>query len=423
MDASLIPQAVVLLVLLLFSAYFSGSETAFFSLSYFEQDTLKRTTHSPKRRKIIGHILDNPDGVLITILTGNMLVNVTASSLAERLGEHLFPFSSELLSIAIMTLLLLLIGEMTPKNLAVRRPLSFAQASSLPLYGFYRLLAPLRLLLQGLNHKIGALFNMPEPGKEAMQQRIILSAVQIGFKEGILHPSELHMAESFFAFRGKAADEVMIPRAQINGIEATTSVSRLLAGIRKAERDSHSSLIPVYARDRDHFVGYLDVKDLLPFRFGMKQTISPQELLRPFISVPASKNCAELLVEMRETRREMALVIDEYGGTAGIVTFQDLVEELLGYFYPEDEETVTEIEPGHYRVAGSLELDNLAELLETSLPAESRTVAGLIMEQLGEIPAEGRSLRLHDLELTVVKADRKRILAVEVRKVEQHDHS
>jgi len=422
MDESLLPQAAVLLILLLFSAYFSGSETAFFSLSFFEQDTLKRTTRSPQRRRIIRYILDNPDGILITILTGNMLVNVTAASLAERLGKRLFPFSSELLSIAAMTLLLLLIGEMTPKNLAVRKPLTFARASSLPLYGCYRLLAPLRLLLQGVNRSLGFLLKVPESGKEEMQQRIILSAVQIGFKEGILHPSELNMAESFFAFRAKTADEVMVPRAQINAVEAATPVSRLLADIRKTDRSS-GSLIPVYERDRDHFIGYLDVKDLLPHHLGSKLKISRQELLRPFISVPASKNCAELLVEMRETRREMALVIDEYGGTAGIITFQDLVEELLGYFYPEDEEGVTEIKPGYYRVSGSMELDSLAGLFSTSIPAGSRTIAGLIMEQIGEIPAEGRVIRVHDLELKVVKADRKRILAVEARKAGEDDRS
>lgn len=416
-------QAAVLLILLLFSAYFSGSETAFFSLSFFEQDTLKRTTRSPKRRRIIRYILDNPEGILITILTGNMLVNVAASSLAERLGKRLFPLSSELLSIAAMTLLLLLIGEMTPKNLAVRKPLTIARASSLPLYGFYRLLAPLRLLLQGLNRSIGFLLKMPEPGKDEMQKRIVLSAVQIGFKEGILHPSELNMAESFFAFRAKTADDVMIPRAQINAVEAATPVSRLLADIRKTDRSGSGSLIPVYERDRDHFIGYLDVKDLLPHRLGSKLKISRQELLRPFISVPASKNCAELLVEMRETRREMALVIDEYGGTAGIITFQDLVEELLGYFYPEDEEEVTEIKPGYYRVSGGMELESLAELFTTAIPADSRTVAGLIMERIGEIPTVGRVLQVHDLELKVVKADRKRILAVEVRKAGEDDRS
>jgi putative hemolysin len=422
MDEPLLAQAILLLILLLFSAYFSGSETAFFSLSYFEQDTLKRTTHSPRRRRILKLILENPDGILITILTGNMLVNVAASSLAERLGRSLFPLSSELLSIAAMTLLLLLVGEMTPKNLAVRKPLSFARASSLPLYGFYRLLSPLRLLLQGLNQKIGSLLKVQGPSREETQRRIILSAVQIGFKEGILHPSELHMTESFFAFRNKSADDVMVPRAQVNGIEATTSVSRLLDAIGKAGRREQSSLIPVYAQDQDHFIGYLDVKDLLPYRLGGGRKVSQQEILRPFISVPASKNCAQLLVEMRETRREMALVIDEYGGTAGIVTFQDLVEELLGYFYPEEEETVSKLGSDHYRVAGSLELDTLAELFGLSLPAESRTVAGLIMERLGEIPAAGRTLRIEGLELQVVKADRNRILAVEARRVGHDDN-
>jgi CBS domain containing-hemolysin-like protein len=140
-------------------------------------------------------------------------------------------------------------------------------------------------------------------------------------------------------------------------------------------------------------------------------------VLKPSISVPSTKNCAELLVEMRESNSEMAVVIDEYGGTAGVITFKDLIEQLLGYFYPSGETQILELPEGRYRVAGHLKIEDLSALLEQEIPSDSHTVAGLITDTLEEIPSVGTTLVIGALEFTVKRISKTRILELEVRRL------
>ncbi len=416
MEEGLVAQAVILAILLFFSAYFSGTEAAFFSLSSLEQDTLKR--RSPLfLRKIMEMILSAPDDILITILTGNMFVNIIASTVAGLLGDRLFAFDSELFSIIGMTLLLLLIGEMTPKNLGVRNSLAFAGVSALPLYYIHIFLKPLRWVLNLSPGLINRLFPLEVADARAVKRRVILSAVQIGFKEGILDQSELNLFETFFHFRSKSAGEVMIPRTQITGIEVSNRISRLIHDSETLKMAGKNSLIPIFKRDMDHLLGYINRKDLLAFQFGLKTGESLRKIMKPFLSVPESKNCAELMVDMKETNTEMALVVDEYGGTAGIITFQSLLEELFEYFYPEAFEQVSKIGENRYLVPGNLDIDSLRALYQEDLPTENRTVAGLITQQLEEIPAAGTKLIIGRLEFIVKQITRNRILKIEVRRL------
>ncbi len=416
MDQVLMPQLIILAFLLIISAYFSGTEAAFFSLSSLEQDSLKRRSKHFLNR-IMVRILSSPDEILITILTGNMFVNVIASTLAEVVGRRLFPGDSELYSIIAMTILLLLIGEMAPKNLAVRNSLRFSRAAAVPLYYIHRVLKPLRWFLNLFNILINRFFPLENINEKAAKQRLILSAVQIGFKEGILDHSELNLFESFFHFRNKSAVDVMIPRTQIKGIEISTPISQLIHRAGSLKNLSRSSLIPLFRQDMDHLVGFMDLKDLLPFKYGLKRGERLHAVVKHYISVPASKNCAELMVEMREANTEMALVVDEYGGTAGIITYQSLLEVLFSYFYPEGIEKAVEVSPGVYSVPGHLEIEDLMSLLKQNLPTEKRTVAGLITHQLEEIPEVGTKFIINQIEFTVCEIARNKILRVQVRRI------
>ncbi len=406
MEGELLHRIVALAGLLVLSAYFSGSESAFFSLSRLEQDGLRQRA-APRLRRIIERILSSPEEVLITILTGNMLVNVFASSMAEAIGRRLFGRSSELLSIVSMTILLLLGGEMMPKNVAVRYAVGFARASAYPLYGLFVVFKPLRWFLNLFNRLVNALFPLRQGAREG-RPNIILSAVNIGFREGILNRSELTLMESFVEFRDRTAEEVMIPRTEVTGVEVSTPIAEVLR--------LGPSLLPVYSQDMDHLLGYVTPRDLLPYRYGLRQGENLAEVLRPFVSVPFSKNCARLLVEMRESNTEMALVVDEYGGTAGIITFRKLMSELLGYFFPSADGEPQSLGPEHYRLPGAYRVEDLAELFDLQLESESHTVAGLVTEQLGEIPAEGARVVVGGLELTVRRVVRNRILEVEARR-------
>jgi putative hemolysin len=415
MDVELLRLVVSLAVLLLLSAYFSGSEAAFFSLSNLEQDSLKRRSGS-KLAVILSRIFSSPDGILITILTGNMFVNVFASSFAEAIGERIFPFETDLFSIISMTVLLLIFGEMAPKNLAVREAQSFSRFSAVPLYYLYLLFKPLRWFFNLFNRLVNLL--LPERDTEQQAKHsIIRSAVQIGYKEGILDRSELDLVESFCDFREKQAEEVMTPRTEITGVDVSRRISELIRDTAVMDESGGAALLPAFDQDLDHLVGYITFRDLLPYKFNFRTDARLSEVLKPSINVPSTKNCAELLVEMRESNSEMAVVIDEYGGTAGVVTFKDLIEQLLGYFYPSGETQILELPEGRFRIAGHLKIEDLSALLEQEIPSDSHTVAGLITDTLEEIPSVGTKLVIGGIEFTVKRISKTRILELEVRRL------
>jgi putative hemolysin len=416
MDVDMLRLVVSLGVLLLLSAYFSGSEAAIFSLSSLEQDNLRRRSGS-RLAVILSRIFSSPDDILITILTGNMFVNVFASSFAEAIGERIFPFETELFSIISMTVLLLIFGEMAPKNLAVRKAQSFSRFSAVPLHYLYLLLTPLRWFFNLFNRLVNLLLPERDAGQQRAKQSIIRSAVQIGYKEGILDRSELDLVESFCDFREKQAEEVMTPRTEIVGVEVSRRISELIRDTELMDESGTAALLPAFDQDLDHLVGYIAFRDLLPYKFSFKTDARLSEVLKPSISVPSTKNCAELLVEMRESNSEMSVVIDEYGGTAGVVTFKDLIEQLLGYFYPSGESQILELPEGRYRIAGQLKIEDLGALLEQDIPSESHTVAGLITDTLEEIPSVGTRLVIGQIEFTVKRISKTRILELEVRRL------
>jgi putative hemolysin len=416
MDIDLLRLIIPLATLLLLSAYFSGTEAAFFSLSSLEQDSLKRRSGT-KLAAILSRIFASPDDILITILTGNMFVNVFASSFGEAIGERIFPFETEVFSIISMTVLLLIFGEMTPKNLAVRKAQVFSRFSAVPLHYLYLLFTPLRWFFNLFNRLVNLLLPQRDFAEQGAKHSIIRSAVQIGFKEGILDRSELDLVESFCDFREKQAEEVMNPRTEITGVEVSRRISDLITDNALMDESSVTALLPAYEQDLDHLVGYITFRDLLPYKFKFKTDARLSDVLKPVISVPSTKNCAELLVEMRESNSEMAVVIDEYGGTAGIVTFQDLIERLLGYFYPSGENQILELPEGRFRIAGHLKIEELSALLDQDILSDSHTVAGLVTDTLEEIPAVGTKLVIGRIEFTVKRISKTRILELEVRRV------
>jgi putative hemolysin len=416
MVIDLLRLIIPLATLLLLSAYFSGSEAALFSLSSLEQDSLKRRSGT-RLAAILSRIFSSPDDVLITILTGNMFVNVFASSFGEAIGERIFPFETELFSIISMTVLLLIFGEMAPKNLAVRNAQSFSRLAAVPLHYLDVVFTPLRWFFNLFNRMVNFLLPERGEGERGTKHSIIRSAVQIGFKEGILDRSELDLVESFCDFREKEAEEVMNPRTEIIGVEVSRRMSDVITDGSLMDESSGAALLPAYEQDLDHLVGYIAFRDLLPYKFRFKTDARLSEVLKPAISVPSTKNCAELLVEMRESNSEMAVVIDEYGGTAGIVTFKDLIEQLLGYFYPAGENQILELPEGRFRIAGHLKIEELSELLDQEIFSDSHTVAGLITDTLEEIPAVGTKLVIGRIEFTVKRISKTRILELEVRRV------
>jgi putative hemolysin len=392
------------IVLLLLSAFFSASETAIFSLGILEKENLRRKAGS-RLKFFLDLINTKPEHVLITILTGNMIVNVFATAIFDTMffSENR-NITSVLISISIMTGILLITGEMTPKNIAVRSPLAITRFITLPLLLVYGFLTPLRI---GLN-KLREIF-LIKVTQKGVDKNIISTTIKIGLKEGIINQLEYSLFESYFSFNRIIAADIMIPRTEIISVDINSGLKQIIHDIRCMRKKLKSSYVLVFAENVDNPLGYIEVKDLLPFQFSKIEETPLRSIIKPLHSIPESKKLDQLMKEMKDLNCGMALVVDEYGGTAGIITFQNLIESFLSFFYTLERDLIEEIARGKYSVPGTLELKTLNEALSLHIDSASRTVAGLVMEHLGEIPQEGSTVDLAEAKFTVVKTLKNRI--------------
>ncbi len=408
MNGFLIARLAIMTVLVVFSFFFSATETAAFSLNQLEKERLRRE----KRSGFLLAALQQPEDILATILLGNMIVNLMFASLMDTVVEHLYGEDTGLISIVASTALLLVFGEMTPKNLAIRHAASFFSFSMPLLVNVHVLLAPVRSGLDLLRRRVTSLLSGRVRADADDRRSLITSTLQVGVNKGLLHPSELAATESFLEFREKTASDIMIPRIRLAGIDAHSDFD---AAVERLRRDGGRGPVLVFEGDIDHLTGYLTARDLLAWRYGAASADTVATLLRSFYSVPEGKPLFELMQEMIGQNTELALVLDEYGGTAGVIPFQLLVGDFLQYFYPK-EERVLQASEGAYRLPGELPLEALETLLGVSCESESRTVGGMVIERLGEIPAAGTTLELAGAQLVVRRVSQRRILEVEVRK-------
>jgi CBS domain containing-hemolysin-like protein len=317
-----------------------------------------------------------------------------------------------MLSVIASTAVLLVFGEMTPKNFAIRHSASFFSFTMPLLLYVHVLLAPLRFGLDTLRRRVVALLSGRVRSDSEDRQTLITSTLQVGVSKGLLHPSELAATESFLEFREKTAADIMIPRTRLSGLDVASDFETVIERLR---REGGRRSVLLYDGDIDHLRGYLVARDLLAWRYGVETCESVAALMRPLYAVPESKPLFELMQEMIGKNMELALVVDEYGGTAGVIPFQLLVGDFLQFFYPR-EERVLQASEGVFRLPGELPLAALETLLGASCDSESRTVGGLVIERLGEIPAAGTTLELSGAQLVVRRVSQRRILEVEVRK-------
>ncbi|MBN1523483.1 MAG: HlyC/CorC family transporter [Spirochaetales bacterium] len=415
MEVDSIITLAVFSLLIIFSAFFSSSETAIFSLSMFEREQLKKTVRK-KIRLLFQLMASKSDELLITILTGNMIVNIFATAIYENYVQDKFNFENEMLTflfpIVSMTGILLLFGELMPKNIAVRNSLFFVRLNALPLLGAHFLLAPLRIVLSGIRW----LFTIKI--HETSQDRDIIDAtLKIGHKEGIINQLELSLFESFFEFNILTAEEVMIPRTEIKGVDTGTMVSDILFDFEQSHLGTMHSLLLVYRENIDHPLGYVEIKDLVSFKFGLNDDAPVDTLLNELHQIPESKKLNQLMQEMKELEAGMAVVVDEYGGTAGVITFKHLVETILSNLYSSEQNLIREIGPNVLSMPGKVDVRLLEDVMGIEFETESRTVGGMVIEQLGEIPMEGMTTTIKNIEFTVVKMQRNSIgtLRVEVK--------
>ena len=415
-------QVILLFVLLFLSAFFSASETALSSLFELRIRHLLKTSKG-ERAKALEHLLREPNDFITALVLCNNLVNVGASALATLLFLRILPaetpaYLTGIVTTVVMTTALLLIGEVTPKNLAKNRPEAIGLKVVVPVWYLTRSLLPLvralRATSTGLVRPFGVDLLVREGPPITRDQ--FLSLIEVAEERGAITTQFAEMMRRILALDQTTADEVMVPRTEIKAIEVSTPIPEVIEFI---VRDGHSRY-PVYRERLDQVIGILHAKDLLAYARSGNAPSSLASLLRPVIFVPTTKPVSALLREFQQERAHMAVVVDEYGGVAGLVTLEDVLEEIVGEIEDEYDRRrqrtlIRRLSQTEALVDGDTEIRRLNRTLGLSLPEEEAvTIAGLILETLGDIPEPGTRLRFGSVEITVEEATEREIQTVRV---------
>lgn len=419
-----------LAVLLALSAFFSGSETALFSLSRVQVQRLResggRTGHA------VAGLLTFPRRLLITILVGNMVVNVASASLVARVAAGLLGNAGVGLAIGVTTLALLIFGEVTPKTFAVRNAELVSRAAALPLLGFSRLIWPVRCVLRAITNAI--LFALRQGKVQSapmLTQREFRAALEVGAQEGVIDELEREIVERIIEFGALDAREMMVPRTDMVCVDETATVGDAL----EVARTSHHSRLPVHTGDLDEVWAVLDVRDLPAWRHKnvlartIRQVVDNSDpmapppkrpLVRPAFLVPETRHVGDLLRDMRETGEHMAILVDEYGGTAGLVTLRQLVDDLVGGVLAEGRDGVPLYRQadGRFQILGEARVRDVRHDLGLKLPVgETDTIGGYVLGLFGRLPTRGEQVADERYTFRVLRLSGRRIGAVEVRPV------
>lgn len=401
----------LIFLLLIFSAIFSGSETAFFSLTRYQILKLKETS----RGKKAASLLVQPNHLLISILIGNETVNITASALATSVALTLYGKNGKWLAILVMTPLLLLLGEIIPKAFSYAKAPSFCIRVSPFIDFFVRIVTPFHNIIKKYIINTVLFFMPPPPKKPVFLEKQFLDLIETGHEKGELKSIEKEFIIRLFRFRQKTVSEIMVPRPDIFALSIDTDLQEVI----NALNYHRFSRIPIYEGSLDNVIGIFHTKYLLGSGKTGKLKDFREKLLPPYF-VPTTKKVDTLLAELQSQKITMAMIVDEYGSIKGLVTTEDLLEELFGEIYDEydvTEEWYRQIAPNKYRVLAKTPLSDFNFFFKTNLESEEDTLGGLIWSALGRLPKKGDSVQIANFKFTVKGLKGRRITELEVEKL------
>ena len=414
MDTSVFIRSIVVLLLVLLSAFFSSAETAMTTVSRIRVQSLAE--QGDKRAALLERIIADSGKMLSTILIGNNIVNMAVSALVTTLTIDVLGSRFVGAATGLLTLVILLFGEITPKSMAAVHAERFALSYARSIYVLLILLTPVVFVVGKLSGGIIRLFGVdPNAKSSPLTEHELRTLVNESQKDGVIEREEKQMIYNVFDFGDSTAKDVMIPRVDMTFVEVNCTRQELLDIFRE---DRHTRF-PVYEEDTDNVIGTINIKDLI--LLPEEEGFSIRSILREPYFTYEYKATADLMIEMRKASVNLAIVLDEYGTTAGLVTLEDLLEEIVGEIrdeYDEDEkEDLTAIQPGReYAASGSARLEDINEALGTALSSgEYDSIGGFIIEQLDSLPVEGQSLTLPDgVRLVVDSISQNRIRQVHI---------
>lgn len=407
MDSSDYIQLLTLVLLIGLSAFFSSAETALTTVNKIRVRTLAEAGN--KNAIILTKILENQSKMLSAILVGNNVVNLSASSMSTTLAMSIWSNKAVGIATGILTLVILVFGEISPKTVSTLYSETISLKYAKFIYGFMTITTPVIYVVNVLSMAFLRLIHVdPNRKHDAITEDELRTIVEVSHEEGVIETEEKKIINNVFDFGDSVAKDIMIPRIDMVMVEVNASYDELL----DIFREEKYTRMPVYKETTDNVIGIINMKDLILVE--KHDNFSIRELLREPIYTYEYKNTAELMVEMRQTSNNMIIVLDEYGATAGMITLEDLLEEIVGEIrdeYDEDEEQeLVELGPGEYVVEGSMKLDDLNDQLDLELESEDYdSVGGLIIGQLDRLPEEGEEVICDGIRLVVESLDKNRI--------------
>ena len=398
--------------LLILSGFFSGSETAFMSANRVRIREL--VNEGDKKAERVDKLLEDQTKLLTTILIGNNLVNIAASAIATSIAIDMFGSKGVGIATGVVTFVILVFGEITPKSIGNNNPIKYAKLASVILLWLEKLLYPIILFFTILIKKL--------IGQDKMISSAFISEeevrrfVNVSEEEGAIKESEKEMIQSVFEFDDIVVKEIMVPRIDMVCVSKESSIEEI---VDLAVEKGHSR-IPVFEESIDDIIGLIYVKDLLQLLQKGKENLTLEDLIKPIYFIPESKQINKLLKEMQNRREHMAVILDEYGGTSGLITIEDLLEEIVGDIQDEfDLETkmIEKINENEMLVDARIDIDKVNEKLENSLHEEENfeTISGFILHNLGYLPNKGEKIELNNLIITVEEVSEHRIEKVRIK--------
>ncbi|QGU96861.1 DUF21 domain-containing protein [Clostridium bovifaecis] len=410
MDSNTLARLIFLLVLIALSALFSASETALTSLSKIR--IRQMIDEEVRGAKTIGKLVEDPGKLLSSILVGNNVVNIGSSALATSIAIKQFGQKGVGIATGIMTILVLIFAEITPKSLASRNPEKVSLGIARYIHLLTVLLSPIALVFTHITNLILKLFGVKiDKAKPFITEEELKTMLDVSHEEGVLEIEERKMINNVFEFGDSQVKDVMVPRTDMVAIEVNSTYDEIM-NIFKEEQFSR---IPVYRETIDDIIGILHVKNLA---FINGEGFDIFEVMREPYFTYEFKKTAELFDEMRKNRASLTIVLDEYGGTVGIITMEDLVEEIVGEIedeYDEDDIGIQVIKEDEYIIDGSIKIDVVNEMIGTDIESEDfDSIGGFVIGEMGRFPEKGEVLEHENIKFIIEDIDRNRIKKMKV---------
>ena len=415
-DSASIAMLVTLLILVAMSAYFSATETAYTSLNRIRLKT--RADNGSRRAARTLELAEEYDKLLTTILIGNNIVNITATTVATVLCTKWFHQYGPTVSTVALTVIILIFGEVTPKSMSKERPEDFAMFAQPLLKLFMVVLTPLNFLFTQWKKLMSKVFR--PKGGDGITEEELVGMVDQAQTEGGLDEHESDLIRNAIEFNDLEVSEILTPRVDLTAADEDSSMEEIAALF----AETGYSRIPLYHETVDNIVGVIHEKDFYAARYRGETMLS--NIKSPVFYTTGNTRVFELLRILQKNKAHMAVVVDEYGGTEGIVTLEDILEELVGEIWDEHDEVIEIFQKqsdGSYLIACSADLDDMYDLFQVKGVCGAATVSGWVLEQVGKVPEEGDHFQAEGLDVTVTRVEHRRVLEIRVRVLEETEEA